>query len=142
MKPSLTVGEKNRVSRAPGSWVDVCPAHICMEGRDNPMQRYASIFRIKPELKEEYRKDHDEIWPDMAEAIRNSGIRNYSIFFRKDGTLFAYFEADNPEAAFEYIAGQEVNERWQKAMDRYFVKVDSALLGPEMEELEEVFHID
>jgi L-rhamnose mutarotase len=106
------------------------------------MKRYASIFRIRPELKEEYKKDHDEIWPDMAKAIRESGIKNYSIFFRKDGSLFAYFEADDPAGAFAYIARQEVNERWQKAMDRYFVKEDTTLLGPEMEELEEVFHID
>lgn len=106
------------------------------------MQRYASIFRIRPELKEEYKKEHDEIWPDMAKAIRNSGIHNYSIFFRKDGTLFAYFEADDPAAAFEYIGKQEVNERWQKAMERYFIKEDTGKLGPEMEELEEVFHID
>ncbi|MCK4924070.1 MAG: L-rhamnose mutarotase [Spirochaetes bacterium] len=106
------------------------------------MKRYASIFRIRPELKEEYKKDHDEIWPDMAEAIRNSGIQNYSIFFRKDGTLFAYLEADDPAAAFAFIGRQEVNERWQKAMDRYFIKEDTTLLGPEMEELEEVFHID
>jgi len=27
-------------------------------------------------------------------------------------------------------------------MDRYFIKEDSSLLGPEMEELEEVFHLD
>ena len=106
------------------------------------MQRYAFIFRIKPELKDEYRKDHDEIWPDMAEAIRKSGIRNYSIYFRKDGTLFAYLEAEDPVAAFAHIEKQEVNGRWQEAMDRYFIKEDTTILGPEMEELEEVFHID
>jgi L-rhamnose mutarotase len=106
------------------------------------MKRYAFVFRIKPELKAEYKKAHDEIWPDMAKAIRDSGIKNYSIFFRKDGTLFAYLEADNPEESFSYIGKQEVNERWQKVMDGYFVKEDSTLLGPEMEGLEEVFHID
>ena len=106
------------------------------------MKRYACIFRIKPELKEAYKKDHDELWPDMARAIRESGITNYSIFFRKDGTLFAYLEADNPSSAFEFIAAQEVNERWQRAMEKYFVKEHADILGPEMEELEEVFHID
>jgi L-rhamnose mutarotase len=106
------------------------------------MKRYAFVFRIRPELREEYQRDHDEIWPDMARAIRESGIRNYSIYFREDGTLFAYLEADDPAAAFDYIGKQEVNERWQKAMDRYFVKEENGLLGPEMEELEEVFHID
>jgi len=106
------------------------------------MKRFAFIFRIKPELKNEYKKAHDEIWPDMAQAIRESGIRNYSIFFRKDGTLFAYLEAEDPEKSFEYIGKQEVNERWQKAMDKYFIKEDPQILGPEMEVIEEVFHID
>ena len=105
-------------------------------------KRYAFQMRIKPELKAEYKKAHDEIWPDMAKAIRKSGIRNYSIFFRKDGTLFAYLESKDPIESFEFLAKQEVNGRWQKAMDKYFVKENSAILGPEMEEIEEVFHID
>ncbi len=37
---------------------------------------------------------------------------------------------------------QEVNGRWQKAMEKYFVKKGPAAPGPEMEEVEEVFHID
>jgi L-rhamnose mutarotase len=49
---------------------------------EESMKRYASIFRIRPELKAQYKKDHDEIWPDMAEAIRKAGYRNYSIYFR------------------------------------------------------------
>jgi len=106
------------------------------------MKRYAFVFKIKPEMKARYKKAHDEIWPDMAGAIRNSGIQNYSIFFRKDGTLFAYLEADDPEKSFEYIGKQEVNERWQKAMEKYFIKEDSSVLGPETEVIEEVFHID
>jgi hypothetical protein len=35
-----------------------------------------------------------------------------------------------------------VNERWQKAMDRYFVKKDPSILGAEVVPLEEVFHQD
>jgi L-rhamnose mutarotase len=106
------------------------------------MKRYAFVFRIKPELRAEYERAHDEIWPDMAQAIRDSGITNYSIFFRRDGLLFAYLEADDPAAAFAYIGKQEVNARWQRAMEKYFVKQETTLLGPQMEELEEVFHID
>jgi L-rhamnose mutarotase len=106
------------------------------------MKRYAFVFRIKPELKAEYQKAHDEIWPDMAQAIRDSGITNYSIFFRRDGLLFAYLEAEDPAGAFAYIEKQEVNTRWQQAMEKYFVKEDTAVQGPQMEELEEVFHID
>jgi L-rhamnose mutarotase len=105
-------------------------------------KRYAFQMRIKPELKTEYRKAHDEIWPDMARAIRRSGIRNYSIYFREDGTLFAYLEARDPAQAFAWLGKTEVNTRWQKAMDRFFVKENPALLGPEVVPLEEVFHQD
>jgi L-rhamnose mutarotase len=106
------------------------------------MKRYACSFRIKAELKAEYKKAHDEIWPDMAGAIRRSGIRNYSIYFREDGTLFGYFESKDPAKAFEYMSTQEVNTRWQKAMDKYFVKNDPSILGPEVVPLAEVFHLD
>jgi L-rhamnose mutarotase len=106
------------------------------------MKRYASLFRIRPEMVGEYRKAHDEIWPDMARAIRESGIRNYSIFFRADGTLFSYFECEDAEAAFKYMRSQEVNGRWQRAMEKFFVKRDSTILGPEVEDIAEVFHID
>jgi len=104
-------------------------------------KRYAFQMRIKPELKAEYKKAHDELWPDMAKAIRKSGIRNYSIFFRDDGTLFAYLESADPAGAFERLGKTEVNERWQKAMGRFFVKKDPSVLGPEVVPLEEVFHL-
>ena len=106
------------------------------------MKRYGSLFRIRPELVSEYKRAHDEIWPDMAEAIRKSGIRNYSIFFRPDGTLFSYFECEDAEKAFAFMRSTEVSARWQKAMDRFFVKKDPSVLGPETEDLAEVFHID
>jgi L-rhamnose mutarotase len=106
------------------------------------MGRAAFIFRMKPEMKAEYKKAHDEIWPELAKAIRDAGIANYSIYFRKDGTLFAYLEVEDVAKAFEALGKTEVNERWQKYMDKYFVKEDKNLLGPEIEWLEEVFHLD
>jgi L-rhamnose mutarotase len=106
------------------------------------MKRYGFLMKVKPELKAEYRKAHDEIWPEMAAAIRDSGIRNYSIYFLPDGTLFAYLESDDPAKSFELLGRTEVNARWQKAMDRFFVKKDPRTVGADVVEIEEVFHID
>ncbi len=107
------------------------------------MQRVGFTFKIKPELKDEYKKAHDEIWPEMAKAINDCGMHNYSIYFRKDGTLFAYLEVEGDfKKQMEKLSKLEVNERWQKYMDKYFVKEDKSILGPETEMLEEVFHID
>jgi len=99
-------------------------------------------MRIRPELKAEYKKRHDELWPDMARAITDSGIRNYSIYFRGDGLLFGYFESDDPAKSLEKLGKTDVNARWQKSMDRFFVKKDSSAVGPDIETVEEVFHLD
>jgi len=106
------------------------------------MARYGMIWKIKPELKEEYKKDHDNIWPDMAKAIKDAGYRNYSIYFRKDGMLFAYLEHDNLDEGGAKIAKTEVWARWQQAMAKYFDNSDPNIIGPQIEMLEEVFHID
>ena len=106
------------------------------------MKRYTFTMKIKPELIAEYTKAHDEIWPDMAQAIRASGIRNYTISFRADGTLFAYLESDDPARSFEMLGKTEVNGRWQKAMDKFFVKRDTSAVGADIEVIREVFHID
>ena len=69
-------------------------------------------------------------------------FKNYSIYFRKDGTLFAYLEVDDFSKANSALERTDVSIRWEKLMDRYFVKKDSSVLGPETEMLEEVFHLD
>ena len=37
------------------------------------MLRFASIFKIWPEFKDEYKKAHNKIWPELIEAIKNWG---------------------------------------------------------------------
>ncbi len=58
------------------------------------MARVGFTFKIKPELKAEYKKAHDEIWPELAKSLNDYGMHNYSIYFRGDGTLFAYLEVE------------------------------------------------
>jgi len=106
------------------------------------MSRVGFIFKIKPELKEEYKKAHDDIWPEWVKAMRDVGLRNYSIFFKRDGTLFAYLEATDYKNSMKKLKGMDIRTRWEKHMEKYFIKKDKAILGPEIEMLEEVSHID
>ena len=62
------------------------------------MQRRAFTMRIKPGFEIEYRKRHDQIWPELSELLQAAGIRDYSIYLDKNtGTLFAVqkLTADN-----------------------------------------------
>ena len=51
------------------------------------MTGYAWVLEVRPGYEEEYRERHDEIWPEMLEALRAAGISNYNIF-RHGLTLF------------------------------------------------------
>jgi len=101
-------------------------------------QRSAFVLQVKPEKVEEYVEAHRNVWPEMLDALRAAGIRNYTIF-RHGNQMFGYFEADDLEAAARHMADQEVNARWQDAM--------AELLGARVPEagppaLEEVFRLD
>jgi L-rhamnose mutarotase len=78
-------------------------------------QRSAFVLRVRPEKVDEYVAAHREVWPDMLAALRDAGVRNYTIF-RDGNRMFGYFEAVDLAAAGEYLAQQEVCTRWQDAM--------------------------
>ena len=65
---------------------------------------------------EEYREVHRAVWPELLQALRDAGWRNYSLFLRDDGLLIGYVEADDLGRAQEQVARTEVNaagsRRW------------------------------
>jgi L-rhamnose mutarotase len=47
-------------------------------------------MKLKPGFEAEYKKRHDEIWPELVKLIKDSGISDYSIFLdRETNILFA-----------------------------------------------------
>jgi len=78
-------------------------------------QRLGFVLRVKPDRVDEYVLAHREVWPEMLEALKSAGIRNYTIF-RAGNEMFGYFETDDLARAETYLATQEVNARWQDAM--------------------------
>ena len=92
------------------------------------MTNYAWVLEVRPGYEEEYKRRHDEIWPEMLEALRKAGIRNYNIF-RHGLTLFGYFETDDLDASRKAIAADPVNARWGAYMAP-IMKID---IDPETE---------
>jgi L-rhamnose mutarotase len=78
-------------------------------------ERSAFVLRVRPDKIDEYVKAHQNVWPEMLAALRDAGIRNYTIF-RSGNEVFGYFESDDLEAAAEYMEAQGVNARWQDTM--------------------------
>ena len=86
-------------------------------------QRCCFLLRVRPERLAEYIEVHQHVWQDMRDALSNAGWRRYSLFLRpEDGLVVGYFESDDTAAALRTMVDEDVNTRWQKDMDQYFVQ--------------------
>jgi L-rhamnose mutarotase len=104
--------------------------------------RYCFNLQVRPERMAEYVERHQAVWPDMQDALRATGWRNYSLFLRSDGLLIGYVEADDLSAAQAAMAATEVNKRWQAEMAPFFTGIEGR--GPDegFVLLQEVFHLE
>jgi len=106
------------------------------------MERVCFLLKVKADRLEEYKRRHKAVWPDMLQALRETGWRNYSLFLRDDGLLVGYFETADYARALEGMAGREVNERWQREMAGFFENLGGRRPDEGLLRLEEVFHLE
>jgi L-rhamnose mutarotase len=101
-------------------------------------QRSAFVLRVRPDKIEEYIRAHRAVWPEMLEALRSAGVRNYTIF-REGNQMFGYFEADDLAATERHLEQQDVSRRWQDSMAELLeARVPDG--GPPA--LQEIFRLD
>ena len=82
-----------------------CPARIAVEdGLMADRQRVCFRLQVRPDRMAEYAERHAAVWPEMLEALRDTGWHNYSLFLGADGLLIGYFETDDLEAALAGMA--------------------------------------
>ena len=107
------------------------------------MKRVGFLLKVKQDKIDEYKKHHEQVWPQLLDALRRTGWHNYSLFMREDGLLFGYFEAEESFAAsLDGMSKESINRKWQDLMAPYFDGLGGAHADQSMVELEELFHID
>lgn len=76
------------------------------------MNRIAFRMKLHKGFEEEYRKRHDELWPELQQLLKSTGISDYSIFL-DEGTniLFGVMKAEDP-AALNLIPANPVMKKW------------------------------
>jgi len=106
------------------------------------MERVCFLLQVKKDRLDEYKKRHASVWPDMLQALRETGWHNYSLFLRDDGLLVGYLETPDLKAAVAGMAKRDVNARWQADMAPFFVNLGDRRPDEGFLRLEEVFHLD
>ncbi|WP_128546218.1 L-rhamnose mutarotase [Larkinella soli] len=104
------------------------------------MQEIAFTMKLKPGVEAEYKRRHDEIWPELAAALTEAGIRDYSIYLdRASGTLFAVQKRVDGHTA-DALPGLPVMQKWWAYMaDLMDTHPDHS---PLVTALEPVFHME
>ena len=104
------------------------------------MIRNAFKMKLKPGCVEEYRKRHDEIWPELAQAHSDAGIFDYSIYFDEETlTLFAFQKLTDDNNA-DNLKNLEIVQKWWDYMaDLMEVHPNNMRV---FKPLNEVFHMD
>jgi L-rhamnose mutarotase len=102
------------------------------------MIRNAFKMKLKPGYEAEYRKRHDEIWPELAELLREAGISDYSIFLDEETlTLFAVQTLTEGHRADDLPNHPIVKRWWASMVDLMDVNPDNS---PVCIPLKEVFY--
>jgi L-rhamnose mutarotase len=105
------------------------------------MKRVGFQFKVRQDRLAEYKEHHKHVWPEMLEALHETGWHNYTLFMRPDGLIFGYLETDTDLATAQgKMATMEVNTRWQEFMSAFMdanARPDETFV-----ELEEYFHLE
>lgn len=104
------------------------------------MKRVSFKMFLKPNCIEEYKRRHNELWPEVKQLLADEGVHDYSIFFDKEkNALFAVQKVVGVGNSQD-LGSNPINQRWWDYMaDISFVNPDNS---PVSEPLEEVFHLD
>lgn len=104
------------------------------------MEKIAFKMQLHSGQAAEYRNRHDPIWPDLAGALREAGISDYSIWLDPETqTLFATLTRTD-DHSMDSLPDREVMQRWWQFMsDIMETDTDSS---PVVVPLEKMFEFD
>ena len=102
------------------------------------MLRRSFVIHLKPGKLAEYVRHHNQMWPELVEEIRASGI--HSITMVEMDPLLVLFSEIESEDAWDRLWHSDVHMRWAQAMDPYLeIRPDGIV---DSRTLDEVFHLD
>ncbi len=103
------------------------------------MQKYAFKMTLNPGCKDEYRRRHDEVWPELLELLKQAGVSDYSIHLDDDtGILFGVLWRTD-DHTMEDLSAHPIMQRWWAHMaDIMQTHQDNE---PVAKPLETVFHM-
>ncbi|AOW10839.1 L-rhamnose mutarotase [Flavobacterium gilvum] len=106
----------------------------------NNTVRNAFKMKLKPGFEVEYKKRHDQIWPELQALLSDSGIQDYSIFLDEETLILFAVQKISADFDFDSLPSHPIVKKWWAYMaDIMETNPDNS---PESTSLIEVFHLD
>ena len=104
------------------------------------MEKTAFVMTLLPGHASEYKKRHDEIWPELVQALTSAGVSDYSIFLdRASNKLFAVLKR-SADHDMDRLPLQPIVKKWWAYMaDIMLTNEDNS---PVSTPIDLMFHLD
>lgn len=104
------------------------------------MEKVAFVMTLLPGNEAEYKKRHDEIWPELVLALKAAGVSDYSIFFESESNkLFAVLKRASNHKMDQLPLSPIVKKWWAFMADIMETHPDNEPLSTP---ITQVFHMD
>ncbi|MCJ7874317.1 L-rhamnose mutarotase [Phaeobacter sp. J2-8] len=103
------------------------------------MEKYAFKMRLNPGCAAEYRKRHDEIWPELVTLLRAAGVSDYSIHLDPETDILFGVLWRKDDHGMDALPTTDIMQKWWTHMaDIMETGPDNA---PLVADLVPVFHM-
>lgn len=104
------------------------------------MSKIAFKMKLNAGFKEEYKKRHSEIWPELRDLLKREGISDYTIFLDEETNILFAVQKQEGSASSQDLSDNPVVKKWWAYMaDIMETNPDKS---PVSIPLAEVFHMD
>ncbi len=76
------------------------------------MQRIAFKMKLYKGQEEEYKKRHDELWPELADLLSQAGIQDYSIFLDEETNILFGVLKIADKTQLDKLPEQPIMKKW------------------------------
>jgi L-rhamnose mutarotase len=106
---------------------------------ENPLQKYAFKMQLHPGQEAEYKRRHDEIWPELSALLKEAGVSDYSIHLDRESSMLFAVLWRTDDHGMDALPNHPVMQRWWAHMAD--IMASNPNNEPIATPLETVFHL-
>ena len=80
------------------------------------MQRVAFKMKLFKDKEDEYKKRHDEIWSELKDLLKQTGIKDYSIFVDEETNILFGYLTITDKTKLDDLPKEPIMQKWWSYM--------------------------